>query len=102
LIVFFQLSCKVQNNCETLKINNSIENISYRFYSTVEIPYLMSVHRKYQFNDTVIIDNQKIPKLDTIYPSFSTDFYGAKDGISFSFDRYKATDVDIEVTRCYY
>ena len=58
----------------------------------------MSYIIKGYFNDTIIINNEKVPPSE-IKMNGNSDYYGGSPPIIFSYKKYKATEIKLSV--CY-
>ncbi len=101
LLSFIFANCNNSNNCDILRINSNVESIIYHFDCKIPQPFKMDFTQQIICNDTIIVDNIKIGPIDTFIISAPADFYGSP-VFSIKYERYKATEVNIEYKVCYY
>ena len=101
LILVILSSCN-DNNCNVLEIDESIESIKYNFKSPIHNPFKLDGIIILKFNDTVRINGEFFGPMDTIWQYPPTDFYSNNTEITFLYERYKATSVDIRCKYCFY
>ena len=94
-------SCNLHNDCDTLIIDNSKQEVKHTFSHDVKTPIKTEYIAKLKFNDTIILNGEKTPALDTVLIGNPMDYYG-EPKIKLSYNRYKATDVYIEYKYCFY
>lgn len=101
-IIFSFFSCNNKNNCDVIRIDETVDSMEHTFRSPIKNTFKMDGEIKWKFNDTVIINELHYGPMDTVFTLPPSDFYNGKTGIEFSYNRYKATKVEIQYSYCFY
>ncbi len=101
-IIFSFFSCDRKNNCDVIRIDETVDSLEHTFTSPIRNTFKMDCEIRWKFNDTVIINGLYYGPMDTVINFPPTDYYNGKTGIDFRYKRYKATKVEIQYTYCFY
>lgn len=99
-IILSTLSCDSNSNCLELHIDSDVDSLTHTFFCPIEHPYKIFGFSRLQCNDTIIFNGQKVPPTDTSHQIEPDDYYGSD--IVFTYNKYKASEVNIYYKYCFY